>query len=107
VRQPAGQRRRPEQRQPDPQQTPTAERVGQPRTEQQETAERGPVKRHDVGQVRLADTQPALDRGQRDIHDADIEKHHELRDAQERQHQAGPKHTWRDAGPTRRAWLSG
>jgi hypothetical protein len=52
--------------------------VGHPAAEQQESAEHEAVRDDDPLQGALPDAEIALDRGQGDIHDRDIEHDHEL-----------------------------
>ena len=75
---PGEQRRDREDRQPDDEDAPPAEQVGEPAAEHQEPAEQQPVGDHDPLQGALADVEVALDRGQGDVHDGDVEHDHEL-----------------------------
>ena len=55
------------------------EQVGEPPAEQERAAEEDGVRRDDPLQARLREVEVALDRGQRDVHDRDVEDDHELR----------------------------
>ncbi len=56
-------------------------------TQQQETAEHQRVRIHDPLQVGIRHVEVGLDRGQRDVHDRRVEDHHELRHADEDEHE--------------------
>ncbi len=85
VRQAAGQRREREQRQARDEHDPPAEQVGGAAAEQQEARERHRIGVHDPLQVGLGEAERVPDRRQRDVHDGDVEDHHELRDATQNQ----------------------
>ena len=68
---------------PDDEHAATTEHVGGAAAEQQEPAEDERVRADHPLQVLLRETEIHLDRRQRDIHDRDVEHHHELDDAEE------------------------
>jgi hypothetical protein len=63
----------------------TSEQVGEPAAEQERPAEQDRVCGNDPLQARLGKTEIALDRGECDVHDCDVEDDHELRRDDERQ----------------------
>ena len=87
-RQPGQQRRQREDRQADDEDPPPADQVGETAAEHQEAAEQQPVGDHDPLQRALPDVEVALDRGQGDVHDRDVEHDHELGGAGEGEHRA-------------------
>jgi hypothetical protein len=60
-------------------QSPPAEEVGEPSTEQKRAAEHDRVRGDDPLKARLREAQVDLDRGQGDIDDRDVQDDHELR----------------------------
>ena len=59
--------------------------VAEPAGQQQQAAEGDEEGVDDPGQVRLAEVEVVLDRGQRDVHDRDVEHDHQLRQADDDQ----------------------
>ena len=55
--------------------------IAEPPREQQQAPEGDQERVDDPGEVRLAEVEVALDRGQRDVHDRDVEHDHQLRQA--------------------------
>ena len=76
---------------------PSTEDVGGPTAQEQEAAEDESVGTDHPLEIALREPEVHLDRGQRHVHDRDVEDDHELNDAQERQGQP------RTAGGSRRA----
>jgi hypothetical protein len=62
---------------------PAPEQVGEPPAEQQKAAKGDRVRVHDPLQPGRAEVQPIANRRQRDVHDRDVEDHHELREAEQ------------------------
>jgi hypothetical protein len=62
--------------------------IAEPSREQEQTPERHQERVDDPGEVGLAEVEVALNRGQRDIHDRDVEHDHELRQAHD--HESRP-----------------
>ncbi len=60
-------------------QSPAAQEVGKPTTEEQRPAEHDRVRRDHPLQARLREAEIQLDRGQRHVHDRNVEDDHELR----------------------------
>ena len=80
LRQPAGQAGQGERDQARDEHAPPAEQVGGPAAENEKAAERDGVSRHDPLDCVGGHVQFPLDRGQRDVHDAEIEDDHERSD---------------------------
>ena len=74
----------------------SAEDVAEPAAEQQQAARHEHVAVHDPGEAGLGEAEVALDRRERDVHDADVEDEHELH---EQQHGEGPPAAWVGAAP--------
>ena len=72
---------------PGDEEPPPPEQVGQPAAEQEHAAEHDRVGGHHPLQALLAEVQVGLDRGQRDVHDRDVEDDHELGGDDHRQHE--------------------
>ena len=70
---------------PDEEHAPPAEQVGGAPAEEEEAAEDERVGADHPLQVLLREPEVDLDRGQRDVHDRDVEHDHELHDAEERE----------------------
>ena len=64
---------------------PPAEEVAETAGQEQQAAERDEERVDDPRQVRLAEAEVVLDRGQRDVHDRDVEDDHQLREADDDQ----------------------
>ena len=82
---PAEQRERREGREADHEDDAPAEDVADPPAEQQEAAERQRVAGDDPLEAVLGEVEILLDRRQRDVHDRDVEHHHQIRDAEHRE----------------------
>jgi hypothetical protein len=80
-REPAEQRPDREEAETGHEDQPAADKVGDPSAQEQEAAEEERVGAHHPLQVRLREVQRGLDRGQRHVHDRDVEDDHELRRA--------------------------
>jgi hypothetical protein len=74
----------------DDEEAPPAEEVGRSPAEEQEASEEKRLSADDPLQILLREPKVDLDRGERDIHDRDVEHHHELHGAEERQGQPFP-----------------
>ena len=85
VRQAAGQRRGREDRQPDHEHAPAAERVRGAAAEDQQAAERDRVSGHDPLHRRGREAELALDRRERHVDDAEVQDDHERRGEDQRQ----------------------
>ena len=70
---------------PDHEDPPPAEQVGEPAAEEQEASEDERVGGDHPLQVLLREVEVGLDRGQRDVHDRDVEHDHELHHAEQQQ----------------------
>ena len=81
----AGQRGDAEQREAGQEEPAAAEQVARPPAEQQQAAERERVAVDDPLQAVGGEPEVGLDRGQRDVHDRDVEDDHELGDGEHRQ----------------------
>jgi len=90
LREPAGQRRDPEQGQADGQHLPPAEQVRQAAARQQQRPERQRVPGDDPLQLRRGHAQLPLDRRQRHVHNAEVQLQHELGGADQREDKHGP-----------------
>ena len=90
LREPAGQRRDPEQGQAGGQHLPPAEQVRQAAARQQQRPERQRVPGDDPLQLRRGHAQLPLDRRQRHVHDAEVQLQHELGGADQRDDKHGP-----------------
>jgi hypothetical protein len=75
----------PEERNPGGKDPAPSENVAQPASEEQEPAEDDRVRGDDPLEPRLREPEIGLDGGQCDVHDRDVEDHHELCDDDERQ----------------------
>jgi hypothetical protein len=84
---PAQERADREDRQACHEDAPATEDVGQPPAQEQHPAEQDRVRADHPLEVGLGEVQIAFDRGQRDIHDGDIQHNHELRRHDRRQGQ--------------------
>jgi hypothetical protein len=88
---PTEQRAEREERKPDEKESPAPEEVGEPPAEQEGAAEHDRVGGDHPLQVLLGEAEIALDRGQGDVNDRDVENDHELRsDDQRERHPAPP-----------------
>ena len=83
AREPARERGRDEDAEPDHEEPPPAEQVGRAATEQKESAEGQRIAACDPLQVRGREVERALDRRQRDVDDRDVDHEHELRRAEQ------------------------
>ena len=81
----AGQRGDAEQREAGEEEAAAAEQVARAPAEQEQAAERERVAVDDPLQALGGEPEIALDRGQRDVHDRDVEHHHELGDGEDRE----------------------
>ena len=70
---------------PDHEDAPATEQVGEAAAEQQEATEDEGVGRDDPLQVLLRESEVGLDRGQRNVDDRDVQHHHELHHAEQQQ----------------------
>ena len=82
AREPAGERRQREDRDPDQEQPAVAEEVTEPAAEQQKAAEREDVGVHDPGKRRLREAEVGADRRECDVHDRGVEDDHQIAEAQ-------------------------
>jgi len=103
-RQPGAQRADAEDGEPGEEHGTPAEEVGGAAAEQQEAAEAERVGADDPLQPVGGEADAGLDVGQGDVHDRDVQHHHELRDGKHRQRQTGPvphERAPRIVGPSR------
>ena len=76
-REPADERRRREQRDPEQEQAPLAVQVAEPSSQEEQAAECQRVSVHDPGERRFVEAEVVADRRQGDIHDRRVEHDHE------------------------------
>ena len=68
--------------------------IAEPAREQQQAPEGDEEGVDDPGEVRLAEVEVALNRGQRDVHDRDVEHDHQLRQADDHQRRPATAVRW-------------
>ena len=83
AREPAGDRRDREERDPDQEHPPVAEEVTEPSAEQEEAAEGEQVGVHDPGERGLGEAEVGPDRRQGDVHDRRVEHDHQRAGAED------------------------
>jgi hypothetical protein len=84
-REPAGERRQGEERDPDQEQPPVTEEIAQPAGEKEESAEGQKVRICDPRERALGEAEILADRGQRDAHDRHVEDDHQRAEADDDQ----------------------